>query len=207
MMQQAKVKPGKWPYWLAGLAVILGVGGGVVMIIMSVFAMLAFKPHRMLAPGSSTAILDEDGSHSIYHEYITHFDGKDYRTRLSQRGDVWDRLRVVLTDARTGERIPARSKVTGASYKYGDRAGKAIYGFSVPGPTEVKVRAYYEDNWRGPKVVLAVGKMKIAQFVVLLTVGIFAVIGGFTIAIPVIVVTAVLRASSRSKLRAQGLHV
>jgi len=201
-----RIKPGKWPYWLGGMAAVLGVGGGVVMIIMSVVAMASFSPHRMLAPGTSHASLAHKGSHCIYHEYLSIYNGRKVRTRWSQRERVWETLRVSVTNAGTGEKIDVETSSVRSTYKLMNKyAGKKLYSFSVPAATEVKITASYEDGWRGPKVVLAVGQMKVLRFVVLLTAGIFAVVGGLSIALPVILVTVFLRVQSRQRLEKQGL--
>lgn len=195
-----EVKPGKWLYWLGGACGVLGLGGGVVMIIMAVLAMLAFDPHRMLGPGTSRATFKDKGSYSIYHEYISVYKGRKVRTRLGQRDRVWESLRVSVTDANTGEQIEVESASINSTYKLMNKyAGKKLFTFSLPAATEVKVRAHYEDGWRGPKVVLAMGQMKILRFVVLLTAGIFVVVGGVSIALVMILVTFFLRMQSRQR--------
>ncbi len=197
-----RVSPGKWPYWLGGTCGVLGVGGGVVMIVMSVLAMLSFSPHRMLGPGTSRATLAEAGSQSVYHEFRSVYKGKRYRTKHCQRDRVWETLRVSVTDAKTGDEIPVEPASVSSTYRLMNSkyAGKKMFTFSVPAPTEVKVKAYYSDGKRRPAVVLAVGKMKILRFVVLLTAGIFAVVGGFAIALPLILVTLFLRIQSKQKI-------
>ena len=114
---EQKVKPGKWPYWLGGIAGVLGVGSGVVMIVMSIIAMLSFKPHRMMAPGGSNTTLVEQGSHSIYHEYLSQYEGRRVRTRRCQRDRVWKNLRVSLTDAATGEAIEVEEATLNSTYR------------------------------------------------------------------------------------------
>ena len=198
---EQKIKPGKWPYWLGGIVGVLGVGSGAVMIVLAVIAMASFSPHRMMAPGSSSATLKEAGAHSIYHEYLTELDGRRIYTPRSRRDQVWKDLRVSITDAATGEPIDVEESTMGSSYKYMNKyAGKKLFSFHVPANTEVKISASYAGGRGRPKVVLAVGKMKVLRFVVLLTAGIFAVVGGAGVALPVILLTFFLRMLSRQKL-------
>ena len=197
---QGQIKPGKWPYWLGGIAAVLGGGGGGVMIIMAVLAMLSFSPHRMMAPGVSRATLEEKGTHSIHHEFLSVYKGKRVRTPQRQREGVWENLRVSVTDVHTGKKIEVEESTVRSSYKVMNKyAGKKLFSFSVPAPQVVEIRAHYENGQRRPRVVLAVGQMKVLRFVLLLTIGIFAVVGGLSIALPVILVTFLLRMLSKQK--------
>ncbi|MGH2779557.1 MAG: hypothetical protein ACRDJB_13025, partial [Actinomycetota bacterium] len=146
---------------------------------------------QMVAPGEAAMELDETGTHGVFYERDTVFQGQSF-----SGPEALPALELVLVNENTGEQVTVRPPF-GESFTYdlGDRSGELVGKFEVESPGTYSVSATGE----GPEVVIAVGRYSFR--------GLFASIGGIILCAFMALVGAVLfivfffvRRSNRKRL-------
>ncbi|MGE5418430.1 MAG: hypothetical protein ACM3UZ_16950 [Acidobacteriota bacterium] len=135
---------------------------------------------RITAPGQHELKLDKVGKYTIFYEYYSVLNGKEYNNSSSNPD-----LLYAVTDLSTGKQIKLTAPEGASTYESDEHEGRSILEFDVAKPGKYEIAARYEDVEEGPELVLAVGQDFILQIILCFLGGItlltFTVGGAFWI--------------------------
>jgi hypothetical protein len=108
---------------------------------------------RVVVPGTAELELEDTGRYTIFYEYRSTVDGREYRTAES----IPD-LDIRVTSVDTGEPVPVSSAFGSTTYETWNRAGESVATFRIDDPGTYELAAEYAGGVVGPEIVLALGE-------------------------------------------------
>lgn len=135
---------------------------------------------RITVPGQHELMLDKPGTYTIFYEYYSVLNGKEYNNSSSTPD-----LLYAVTDLSSGKQLKLTAPQGSSTYESDEHEGRSLLEFDVLKPGKYEVAARYEDVEEGPELVLAVGQDFILQIILCFLGGImlltFTVGGAFWI--------------------------
>jgi hypothetical protein len=176
---------------VAPVILVAGVMGARYLIFTRLDAVAA-SMRRFVVPGTAELTLEQPGTYTIYHEASSVIDGKLYVSENVNGLQV--RVAAVPGD------VPVQVSTPGGSenYSMGGASGVAVLAFDVTSPGRYRLTAGYDGGKTEPKVVLMVARGMLRRMMSAIFGGIALGIGGFAVALAIIVTTAVTRGRARN---------
>lgn len=155
-------------YVIALIVFLLGMIGSAALVGLFAYGLftLGTNMERMVAPGSEQFEFSDTGTHTIFYEYESSFDGTTYST-----GSTIPALDISVTRLDDGADIEVRSSSMDTSYDLVNQSGQSIRSFSVDQEGTYEITAEYSGDADGPDIVLAISE-NITR-TILTTVGVF----------------------------------
>jgi hypothetical protein len=197
---QAKIKPGKFWYWLGGLLIAAGIIGGIAIGVVGVARLIdsinnfgRFKVEN--GSGSATVNFQKSGKYSIYYESkskvcqdLSQTTGSCEKVTVSGNKNPPDRLDISLTND-TGSLQVQESK-NSVSYNFGDFRGQEIAFVQVPQPGAYTMTVQSPDNG---EFAVAIGKGVVSSILPWVATAALIALVGLALGLIAIIVTAVKR--------------
>jgi hypothetical protein len=185
------MNPSRLWYVVAPVILVAGVMGARYLIFTRLDAVAA-SMRRFVVPGTAELTLEQPGTYTIYHEASSVIDGKLYVSENVNGLQV--RVAAVPGD------VPVQVSTPGGSenYSMGGASGVAVLAFDVTSPGRYRLTAGYDGGKTEPKVVLMVARGMLRRMMSAIFGGIALGIGGFAVALAIIVTTAVTRGRARN---------
>ena len=145
-------KPAWWWYLVAA---VIGLGGSAGFVVFLLVNLLHIDDNftRIAVPGTHEVVLREPGTYTVYHEYLSVLNNRQYS---NQRGLAGLQLRVQATQ--TQKEVPVSAARISSYYSLGSRAGVSAFEFNADTPGRYLIVAQYASGAVEPEVVLAIGK-------------------------------------------------
>jgi hypothetical protein len=146
----SKPPPARGWYIAAGFLLVASIAGAGLFVV-SRAAGLTNQLFQVVVPGRADLNLQATGTYTIFHEYRSVIDGKEYVSDASLSD-----LNVTIQSA-DGEQLKV-ALLTGTSrYAVSGRAGYSVFTFDVTRPGLYRLTASYRDGRAEPRTVIAVG--------------------------------------------------
>jgi hypothetical protein len=154
-MAQPTNRPSRLGYLIAIVVFVAGSVLALALAVWFVFSLLGLADDmdRVVVPGSASLELPESGGYTIFYEYRSEVNGREFRTSESV-----PELDVTVTHAETGQPVQVRPPIASTSYDVRGYAGEAYLTFDIDQPGAYELVADYPSGLDGPEVVLAVGQ-------------------------------------------------
>jgi hypothetical protein len=182
--------PNKPAWWWYVVAALVGLGGlaAFVVFLVSNLRHLDQGFTQVAIPGTQEVELREPGTYTVFHEYQSVFNNRQYSNQPQLPG-----LQLGVNSGQSNAVIPVTAAGVNSNYSLGSRAGISLFEFNIAAPGRYVISAQYADGTDGPEAVLAIGKGFTGR--ILKTVlGSFAILGGSLVAsILIAVITFVKR--------------
>ena len=185
-MDANPIKPAWWWYVVAAL---VGVGGVAAVVVFLVSNLLHLDEGftRMPVPGQQEVELREAGSYTVFHEYQSILNNRQYSNQQQLPG-----LQLRVSSGQTNAEIPVVVASVNSNYSLGSRAGVSLFEFNVNAPGRYLISAQYTGDATGPEAVLAIGK-GFAGRILKTVFGGLAILGGSLVASVAIAVFTFLK--------------
>jgi hypothetical protein len=180
------MKPGPIWYFVAVLIFLAGDVGAWYMFTVRL-ASVGDGVERFIVPGTVELTLNQPGTWTIYHEPSSAIDGKLY---VSQNING---LRIGVVSVANGAPVKISPPFGGETYSMNGSDGVAVLAFDVASPGRYRLTAAYEGDKAEPKAVLTVANGLLHRMFSAIAGGISLGLGGFAIALAIIITTAVKR--------------
>lgn len=186
--------PSRWYYGLAGLILVIGIG---------IFAFFLYTSIRDMAdpliqvaiPGEQELTLSEPGKYTIFHEYRSTFGG------VIHFSESLSGLQCALLSKDSEEEIELSSPSGSTRYSFGGREGYAILEFRIDTPGEYHFSAWFPEEQKEKKAILAIGHGFVKKLVGTIFTSIAILFGSIGLAIAITVITAIKREKCGAKKR------
>jgi hypothetical protein len=138
--------------WYVVALVVFLVGAGVLgAFLWTRLGSLGEELRQMVAPGAADMLLAEPGTYTVFHETVSTFDGRIYRS-----GDIAGL--VVAVRGGGGGTLAVRPPAASMTYSLAGREGVAIAAFDVTEPGWHRITAATEGGRQLSPFVLALGR-------------------------------------------------
>lgn len=162
-MNTKKIKPTRWMYGFALLALILGclLSSALSYPTISNFPNLLEERYNLdnlrqvIVPSSVDLTFSKPGAYGVYYEYYSFLNGRKFDT-----GKGPPSLDCHLTSRETGgviRAVPDYVETNTYSSKDQDRAGVLIMSITIPDPGSYSFACEYQNGKTQPEIVLSVG--------------------------------------------------
>jgi len=148
---QRESGPGRGPYVVAGLILVVGIAS-FVFFLLSRLNGLTDELIQVVVPGEQDLTLSEPGNYTIFHEHRSVVGNRVYSSGAPLSG-----LLCSLTSNATGEPIALTPVSSSSHYDVGGRSGNSVFEFQIVEPGSYHFSARYPGGEQGPATVLAVG--------------------------------------------------
>jgi hypothetical protein len=199
-MDQTKIKPSAWLYFLAPLVMIAG-AACFALFLFGNLSGLGDSLTRIVVPGKGEVELRDAGKYIIFHEYQSVVGDKIYSGSDSLAG-----LQCAVRSRATGAQIKLMPASMSSSYSVGSRAGASAFEFTIDQPGVYEVSGGYPAGQAGPETVLAIGRGFIGTIFGTVFGGLAIMFGSFLIAIAIVVVIFVKRRKSKKQIESLGAN-
>jgi hypothetical protein len=162
-----RIRPGRWLYFVAVLAIALGAAVLVVLLrgLQTTAPSALVNATRITAPGTTQVTLAEAGNYMISYEHHGSGNVGDWSLQASneQKPDIPSevssmQLHLVSAASATPVSVHARSGDYYYTYSVGDKDGVVIAVFSVDRPGTYSLASQYANGQSQPQVVLAIAQ-------------------------------------------------
>lgn len=148
---------------------------------------LADELPQMVAPGTADMMLAQPGTYTVFHERVSVFDGRFYRSASDIAG-----LQVAVRSA-AGTPLAVRPPGGNMSYSVGGREGVSIAAFDVSEPGWYRIGASMAGQRQVTPFVLAVGHEFGGNLVRTVLIALAIALAGFGPAIAIACITYINR--------------
>ncbi len=168
-MANSDISPSRWYYGFSILVLVVGLSFFGWWLFSSISGM-AGGLIQVVAPGTAKLNLQEAGEYTIFFENQTIVDGSYYSIRDNIAG-----LHIEIFENSTGVKLATYSLHGSFTYNFGGRSGQSILAFQISHPGIYQLNAFYQQDYQGPQVVLAIGRDLIEKIVstVILSLAVF----------------------------------
>src|SRR5687767_4230709 len=136
--------------WYAVAFVIAMITWATVAIVLgSRLSGSAERMIRVIVPGETELRLNEAGTYTVFHEYRSNFEGRDYAV------DDISGLTVTVRSGAGSTPLPTRVG-TRTSYQLKTRYGRSLLQFDAATPGAYVITGAYADGRREPQTILAI---------------------------------------------------
>lgn len=181
-MENKKIKPGIWLYFLAGAIDVIG----ILFIVFSIINLVnkSSNMERVVIPGNQEVYLEKSGDYIIYHEFKSNIDGKYYFSKNLQGLDC------KIIDMTSNQTIPIDNNIVSSNYSWGGKEGRAIFKFNINTPGSYRFDVRLTSN---EQTVLAIGQGNMVLPIMLVSISIIVFAFLFLISKALIIITFVMR--------------
>ena len=199
-MDQTKIKPSAWFYFLAPLVTIIGIAL-FVLFMLGRLSEVGDSLTRIVVPGKRTVELKETGKYIIFHEYRSVVGDKIYSGSDGLAG-----LKCEVRSRATGAQITLTPATMSSSYHVGSRSGVSAFEFTIDQPGVYEVSGAYPAGQAGPETVLGIGRGFIGAIFGTALGSLAIMFGSAIITIAIVVVIFVKRRKSKKQIESLGAN-
>ncbi|VAX24647.1 hypothetical protein MNBD_NITROSPINAE02-2019 [hydrothermal vent metagenome] len=194
--------PGRIYYLLGPVVLLLG-GAMLGYYIYFGFTRFDYRveqtfPVRVLAPGSYEIELEREGDYSIYYEYESELQGKQYFSRIEDRN-----FDISLTSKAPPKKIEIDRPFGSVKYMLPGRKGVAIGAFKITEPGIYTFSVSQADDTKGARAVIAIGSGMfgfIGETILMVLGGLAIFVATFALA-AIIMVAVYIKRSRRNNIK------
>jgi hypothetical protein len=172
-MGQEKSRMSCVPFVFAGIIFISFIGLFIYVLISGISETRS-SIQRFQVPGSAVLEIKEVGTYSLFHEYASVYEGKEYYVNNLPSFNLAIRP---LGSTREIETTPLAGVMT---YNFGSIQGRAIRNFEITQPGQYEFTFTYQDRSPTPKTIMAISSDLVYRILktiflclVLMSIGIF----------------------------------
>jgi hypothetical protein len=199
-MSEKKVKPSGWFYVLAGLVLIGGIAG-FVLVVFNGLADLSGGLTQVVVPGSEELTFSKVGDYTVFHEYKSIRGNRVY----SMTPGGLAGLQCRLVSKATGKEIPLSPTSMTSTYSMGSRSGIGVFEFNIESPGKYLFSAQYPDGQEGQQAVMAIGHGFMAKLFTTVLGGLGIMFGSLAATIAIWLTTFLMRRASRKRIQQEDV--
>lgn len=154
---------------------------------------------QVVVPGRAELSLKRNQTYTVFLEEQSVVNGKIYSTTQPIQG-----LACVVTSVQNGTTIAIRKPDTSTTYELNGRSGHSVLEFSIHEDGKYLFACDYDENSRGPQVVVAVGSGVGEAIFRTVLVCLAALFGGTGAGIIVVVIVLTMRQRNKKKMLQLG---